>query len=60
MWKDPYCDRSDRPSRLCLPANGLKGARTATGGSFHSGGRVLILKLNDSVARYITRSSNQH
>jgi hypothetical protein len=31
-----------------LPANALKEARTATGGSFHSDGRVLILKLNNS------------
>jgi hypothetical protein len=31
-----------------LPANPLKEARTATGGSFHSDGRVLTLKLNES------------
>src|SRR5467141_2109033 len=43
-----------------LPANALKGARTATGGSFHSDGRVLILRLNDSVGGISTRSSNQH
>jgi hypothetical protein len=29
-----------------LPANALKEARTATGGSFHSDGRVLVIKLN--------------
>src|SRR6267378_8548657 len=43
-----------------LPANALKEARTATGGSFHSDGRVLILKLNDAVGGISTRSSNQH
>jgi hypothetical protein len=31
-----------------LPANALKEARTATGGSFHSDGRVLVLRLNQS------------
>ena len=31
-----------------LPANPLKEAKTATGGSFHSDGRVLVLKLNES------------
>jgi hypothetical protein len=31
-----------------LPANALKEARTATGGSFHSDGRVLVLKLDES------------
>jgi LssY C-terminus len=30
------------------PANALKEAKTATGGSFHSDGRVLVLKLADS------------
>jgi len=43
-----------------LPANPLKEAKTATGGSFHSDGRVLILKLNDSVGGVSARSSNQH
>ncbi len=42
-----------------LPANPLKEAKTATGGSFHSDGRVLILKLNDSVGGVSARSSNQ-
>jgi hypothetical protein len=32
-----------------LPSDALKDARTATGGSFHSDGRVLILKISDSV-----------
>ncbi len=43
-----------------LPADALKEAKTATGGSFHSDGRVLVLKLNDSVGGISTRSSNQH
>src|SRR5712672_4663750 len=43
-----------------LHTEALKEARTATGGSFHSDGRVLILKLNDSVGGISTRSSNQH
>jgi hypothetical protein len=30
-----------------LPANPLKEAKTATGGSFHSDGQVVILKLGD-------------
>lgn len=33
-----------------LPSNPMKEARTATGGSFHSSGEVLILKLADSPA----------
>src|SRR5258706_1479176 len=40
-----------------LPANALKEARTATGGSFHSDGRVLILKLNGSVGNVSANSS---
>jgi hypothetical protein len=43
-----------------LPPNALKEARTATGGSFHSDGRVLILKLTDAVAGASIRSSNPH
>ena len=43
-----------------LPTNALKEAKTATGGSFHSDGRVLILKLSDSVSSVSARSSNQH
>jgi hypothetical protein len=43
-----------------LPANALKEARTATGGSFHSDGRVLVLKLNDSVADVSAQSSTHH
>jgi hypothetical protein len=31
-----------------LPSNPMLGAKTATGGSFHSNGQVLILKLGDS------------
>jgi LssY C-terminus len=42
-----------------LPTNALKEAKTATGGSFHSDGRVLILKLSDSVSGVSARS-NQH
>ena len=33
-----------------LPDNPMQGAKTATGGSFHSTGRVLILKLSDAAA----------
>jgi len=42
-----------------LPSNALKDARTATGGSFHSDGRVLILKINDSVGSVSAQSSNR-
>jgi hypothetical protein len=31
-----------------LPKNQLKEAKTATGGSFHSNGQVLVLKLANS------------
>jgi hypothetical protein len=41
-----------------LPANALKEARTATGGSFHSDGRVLILKLDKSVGEVSAKSSS--
>jgi hypothetical protein len=41
-----------------LPANALKEAKTATGGSFHSDGRVLVLKLNDPVGGVSAKSSN--
>ena len=41
-----------------LPANALKEARTATGGSFHSDGRVLVLKLNESAANVSAKSSS--
>jgi hypothetical protein len=34
-----------------LPPNPMKEAKTATGGSFHSNGRVLILKLGESPKR---------
>ncbi|HXN51533.1 MAG TPA: LssY C-terminal domain-containing protein [Candidatus Acidoferrum sp.] len=43
-----------------LPADALKEARTATGGSFHSDGRVLILKLNESAGAVSTKSSSPH
>jgi hypothetical protein len=33
-----------------LPDNPMKEARTATGGSFHSDGHVLVLKLSDAAA----------
>jgi hypothetical protein len=39
-----------------LPANALKEAKTATGGSFHSDGRVLILKLNESAGNVSANS----
>jgi len=42
-----------------LPANALKEARTATGGSFHSDGRVLILKLNESAGNVSADSSSR-
>lgn len=42
-----------------LPSDALKEARTATGGSFHSDGRVLILKIN-SVPGVSARSANQN
>ena len=42
-----------------LPANPLKEARTATGGSFHSDGRILILKLNESAGSVSAHSSSQ-
>jgi hypothetical protein len=41
-----------------LPANAVKEARTAAGGSFHSDGRVLIIKLNESAGAVSARSSN--
>ena len=42
-----------------LPANALKEARTATGGSFHSDGRVLILRLNESAGNVSADSSSR-
>jgi LssY C-terminus len=42
-----------------LPADALKEARTATGGSFRSDGRVLILKLNESAGSVSAKSSSQ-
>ncbi len=41
-----------------LPADALKKARTATGGSFHSDGHVLVLKLNESAADVSAKSSS--
>jgi LssY C-terminus len=43
-----------------LPADALKEARTATGGSFHSDGRVLALKLSDSTGNVSAKSSTPH
>jgi LssY C-terminus len=43
-----------------LPADALKEARTATGGSFHSDGRVLILKLDASTTGISAKTSNVH
>ncbi len=40
-----------------LPRDALKEARTATGGSFHSDGRVLILKLSESAGNVSAESS---
>jgi hypothetical protein len=42
-----------------LPDNPMQEAKTATGGSFHSNGKVLILKLADSTARDLTTSSSR-
>ena len=42
-----------------LPDNPMQEAKTATGGSFHSNGQVLILKLADSAAKDLTTSSNR-
>jgi hypothetical protein len=41
-----------------LPPDALKKARTATGGSFHSDGNVLVLKLNESAADVSAKSSS--
>ena len=41
-----------------LPSDALKDARTATGGSFHSDGRVLILKISDSAGSISAQSSS--
>ena len=43
-----------------LPADALKEARTATGGSFHSNGLVLVLKLNASAGNVSAKSSSSH
>jgi LssY C-terminus len=43
-----------------LPTGALKEARTATGGSFHSDGRVLILKLDGAARDISAKSSNLH
>jgi LssY C-terminus len=41
-----------------LPAGALKEARTATGGSFHSDGRILVLKLNNAIRNVSAMSSS--
>ena len=41
-----------------LPADALKEARTATGGSFHSNGLVLVLKLNASAGNVSAKSAS--
>jgi hypothetical protein len=43
-----------------LPVDALKEARTATGGSFHSDGHVLVLKLSDSTGNVSAKSSTPH
>lgn len=43
-----------------LPTDALREARTATGGSFHSDGRVLILKLGESAPKVSAKSSDTH
>jgi hypothetical protein len=40
------------------PENPLKEAKTATGGSFHSNGQVLILKLRDNSKNLSATSAN--
>jgi len=40
-----------------LPADALKEARTATGGSFHSDGQVLMMKLADSAGKVSAKST---
>src|SRR6266436_3073514 len=40
-----------------LPADALKEARTATGGSFHSDGQVLVMKLADSAGKVSAKST---
>jgi hypothetical protein len=42
-----------------LPDNPMKEAKTATGGTFHSDGHVLILKLRDE-AKNLSAGSTQH
>jgi hypothetical protein len=42
-----------------LPQNPLQTAKTATGGSFHSNGKVLVLKVSDA-AGGSTSASNSH
>ncbi len=42
-----------------LPDNAMKEAKTATGGSFHSNGQVLILKLTETGKELSTSSSSQ-
>ena len=42
-----------------LPQNPMKEAKTATGGSFHSNGQVLILKLAETGKELSTSSSSQ-
>jgi hypothetical protein len=42
-----------------LPVDPMKGAKTATGGSFHSNGQVLILKLDESAKSGAATSSQR-
>jgi LssY C-terminus len=43
-----------------LPENPMKEAKTATGGSFHSDGHVLVLKLNEGAANLSAGSVKPH
>jgi hypothetical protein len=43
-----------------LPDNPMKEAKTATGGSFHSDGHVLILKLSDAAANLSAGSTSKN
>jgi hypothetical protein len=42
-----------------LPTDALKEAKTATGGSFHSDGRILVIRLAESNANISAKSSSR-
>lgn len=43
-----------------LPTDPMKEAKTATGGSFHSDGRVLVLDLGEATAKNLSATSSKH